>query len=264
MENNDLTFPLSAAALQLRMILENLYLAAARLLPFSDRESDPELDRQAAVLDRSFFRLLRLADNLALAARLSAPLPLTDADIVDLVGEVCDRAGGLAHLLDLRLRFLCAPESRFCALAPEATVQLLYHLLSNALRSSVPGGTVTVALRFTAGRVLLSVADTGCGFPENQLPALFDRGSHASPLPPSQGTGLGLALCQRIAGCQGGVLIAESHRGRGSRVTLSLPDRRCGKTAAPRPFDPAGGFNPTLIALADALPPEAFLLRSQG
>ena len=263
MENNDLPFPLPAATVQLRTLLGNAQLAASRLLPSSARETDPELDRQAAMLDRSFFRLLRLANNLSLADRVSGPLPCADVDIVDLVGEVCDRAASLTRLLGLRLRFLCAPESRLCALAPEATEQLLYHLLSNAMKASTSGGTVTVELRFSAGRVLLSVADTGCGIPEEQLSALFDCGLQIPLLPP-HGTGLGLALCQRIAKRQDGILMAESRRGEGSRFIFSLPDRRCGKYGAPLPFDLAGGFNPTLVALADALPPEAFLLRSQG
>lgn len=58
--------------------------------------------------------------------------------------------------------------------------------------------------------------------------------------------------------------MAESHPGQGSKFTLSIPDRQCGITEiSDVRFDYAGGFNRALLALADALPVKAFLLRNQ-
>ena len=258
MQNIDPTV-LPHTAVRLRTPLAALCLSASQLLPAPLREKDPALDRQAAMMDRSCFRLLRLAGNLSLLHRLDTheALPLRDADIVALTGEVCGRITGLASLLGIHVRFLCAPPRHICGFTPDTTEQLLYHLLSNALKATPSGGTVTVALRFTQKRVLLSVTDTGTGISEDRLPLLL-----ASD--PTGGTGLGLAICQRIAARQGGVLLAQSRKDKGSRFTLSLPDRRCGAPFEPLPFDPTGGFNPTLVALSDVLPPEAFLLRCRG
>ncbi len=75
--------------------------------------------------------------------------------------------------------------------------------------------------------------------------------------------GLGLALCRRIAERHGGMLMAESQVGKGSRFTLSLPDRQVESSVSDVPFDYTGGFNRTLLALADALPVRAFLIRNQ-
>lgn len=249
MENNDPSlFPPSALA-QLRALLQDLHLISLQLLPPALREADPMQDHRAARLDRVFFRLLRLVSDLTLAARLSEPPPLFDTDIVDLTGEICSRAGGLARLSDLGLRFLCGPEHHRCALAPAAAEALLYHLLSDAMRRSAPGGTITVELRFTAGTVRLSVESSGGreGLPTSSPEAPWRQ-----------------ELCRRLAACQGGVLITTSRRGEGFRSVFSLPDRPCGNAAAERPSDLSGGWNPTLIALADALPDEAFLLRSRG
>ena len=55
----------------------------------------------------------------------------------------------------------------------------------------------------------------------------------------------------------------ESVVGKGSRFTLSLPDRQVGPDVSDIPMDYTGGFNRTLLALADALPAEAFRLRNQ-
>lgn len=265
-ENNlALLFPNIAA--QMRGALSNLHLAAAQLAPAAAREADPALDARAAVLDQSYYQLLRLVNSLTAAAALNSdtPLPLQDQDIVPLISDVCEQAAALAPLRGLELRFICPMESHICAAAPDALQQLLYHLLSNAFKFTPPGGVITVELRRISKKLLLSVADTGCGIPEERLQFLFDRYLHRDLMDPAPyGLGLGLSLCRSIAERHGGSLMAESRPGKGSCFTLSLPDRLSGRGVSDISFDYSGGFNRTLLALADALPVEAFLVRSQG
>lgn len=266
-EQTNLAALFPAIAAQMRGALSNLHLAAAQLAPESAREQDPRLDARAAVLDQSYYQLLRLVNTLSAAARLSSnqPLALEDRDIVELVREVCQRAGALAPLLDLEVRFSCPMEHHLCALAPDALEQLLYHLLSNAFKFTPAGGTVTVELRRSQGRILLRVSDTGCGISEERLATLFAPPQQPDqPVPPPHGVGLGLSLCRRIAEAHGGTLMAESRPGKGSRFTLSLPDRQSGRQVQDIRFDYSGGFNRTLLALADALPARAFSIRSQN
>jgi signal transduction histidine kinase len=265
-EQNELAALFPSVAAQMRGALSNLHLAAAQLAPAAAREQDPALDQRAALLDQSYYQLLRLVNSLSSAACLTddQPLPLRDLDMVDLVGELCERAASLAPLLGLELRFVCALDRHICAVSGDALEQILYHLLSNAFKFTPAGGTVTVELRRQQGKVLLSVTDTGCGIPEERLATLFDRYRHPEQQdPPPHGLGLGLPLCRCLAERQGGALMAESRPGKGSRFTLSLPDRQVGGGVSDVPFDYSGGFNRTLLALADALPAKAFLLREQ-
>lgn len=257
-------FPSVAA--QLRSALSNLHLAAAQLAPAAARENDPQLDARAAILDQSYYQLLRLVNSLSAAAYLQNddPLPLQDRDIVALVRDVCAGTAALAPLLGLDVRFVCAMDRHICALHPDSLEQLVYHLLSNALKFTPAGGTITVELRRSQGHLLLCVTDTGCGIAPERLPTLFDR--YLTPLeqdPLPHGLGLGLPLCRRIAQGHGGTLMAQSRPGKGSRFTLSLPDRQVGSAVQDVAFDYTGGFNRTLLALADALPARAFLVRSQ-
>ena len=159
--------------------------------------------------------------------------------------------------------FRSAADYHICAFHQPSIELLLYQLLSNALKFTLAGGTVTVELKFTNRRLLLSVSDTGCGIQEDQIPFLFDRYLHEDAMAPQpHGLGLGLPICQHIAERHGGTMIAESRPGQGSRFTLSLPDRRCGTAdVSDVKFDYSGGFNPLLLALADALPPQAFSQR---
>ena len=255
-----------AIAAQIRGALSTLHLAALQAIPPEAREQNPDLDRRAAAMDQSYYRLLRLVNLLSAAALPEdAPITLQNRDLVEFVGDICGRAGDLAQSLGLEVRFSCALPRRVCAIEPQMLEQLLFHLLSNAFRFTPPGGTITVELRAQGKRLLLSVADTGRGIPPEDLSTLFDGYLHmerqtAAP----HGLGLGLPLCRRIAERHGGMLMAESQVGKGSRFTLSLPDRQVEGSVSDVPFDYSGGFNHTLLALADALPIQAFLIRSQG
>ena len=266
-DHNQLESLLPNIAAQMRGALSNLHLAAAQLVPAAQREQDPELDRRAAVLDQSYYQLLRLAGNLSAAAMLQSdgPLPVQDGDLVATVFTLCEQAISLAELAEIHLSFRCAMDRHVCAFSRDGMEQLLFQLLSNALKFTPKGGQVTVELKCAGGQVLLSVADTGCGMGPEQLDALFDRYRSGNPMVPvPHGLGLGLALCRRVAQGHGGSLMAESHPGQGSKFTLSIPDRQCGVTEiSDVRFDYAGGFNRALLALADALPVKAFLLRNQ-
>ena len=235
-------FPVIAA--QIREALSTMHLAALRAVPAQARELDPELDRRAAAMDQSYYRLLRLV-NLLSAASVppDAPLSLENRDMVGLLRDVCDRAVGLAELLGLELRFSCGLYRRVCAVEPRSIEQLLFHLLSNAFKFTPAGGTVTVELWAQKRQVCFSVTDTGSGISPERMDTLFDRYLHPDQRDPApHGMGLGLALCRRS--------------------TVSLPERQLeGSVSDVAPFDYAGGFNPTLMALADALPVEAFRIR---
>lgn len=256
-----------SVAVQLRGILSNLHLASAQLAPPAEREADPELDAKAALLDQSYYQLLRLVNNLSATVWLhtEGPLPLRNRDVVHVVGELCQKAESLATEKGLHFSFRCTLSSHICAIHEEGLEQLLFQLLSNAFKFTPAGGRVDVELQVTSGRVLLSVSDSGCGIEESLLSSLFDRYLHPELMSPSpHGLGLGLPLCRRVAEGMDGRLLAESRVGKGSRFTLSIPDRLTDSTTVSDvPFDYTGGFNRTLLALADALPSSAFLQRNQ-
>jgi len=255
---------LPALSTQLRYALGNLHLAAASLVPAERREQDAQLDQQAAVLDQSFYQLLRLANNLTAAAYLSESdtLPLRDCDIVELVRDICLQSSSLAEHLGLQLSFSCRKESHVCAVHRDSMEQLLFQLLSNAFKFTPRGGSIAVEFTVSDGQVRLTVSDTGCGIDSQKMAALFSACSEEELRLPSHGVGLGLALCRRIAQGHGGTILVESRKG--TRVTVAIPDRQSGTPMLRDiPFDYAGGFNHTLLGLADALPVSAFRVRQQ-
>lgn len=103
--------------------------------------------------------------------------------------------------------------------------RLLYNLIDNAVKYTPAGGTIRVGLACHNGRAELSVEDTGIGIAPEHLPNIFKRFYRVDSARPRQSsaTGLGLAISLSIAKAHEGALQVESHLGRGTRITLSLP-----------------------------------------
>jgi len=99
--------------------------------------------------------------------------------------------------------------------------ELLRNLIENAIAYAGAGAEATVGVAAEAGRVRLTVADTGPGVAADKLPALRQRFARQRPDKP--GAGLGLAIVEEIAGLFGGSIDVASEAGRGFRVTVVLP-----------------------------------------
>jgi signal transduction histidine kinase len=103
--------------------------------------------------------------------------------------------------------------------------QILLNLMSNALKFTPPGGTVTVRAFCAEEGLVLQVADTGIGIaPQDFDKALEPFGQVDSSLARKyEGTGLGLPLTRHMAELHGGSLTLESAPGKGTTVTVTLP-----------------------------------------
>lgn len=259
-ENRMLQELLPALSALLRQELNTLYVAYAQLITPKQREADTQVDHSAAKLDRSFYRLLRLANNLNDAELLTGdtPLFLQNEELVELVDELCRKAQGPAELLGLTLDFSCRERACVTAVDRQLLERLLWNLLANAMAATPAGGQLRVSLRAERNIVLLSVSDSGRGLD----PALLTE----QPLArlqsvPDSGIGLGLPLCRRIAQLHEGSLLLTTREGEGSTVTVRLPRRRTEQQMREPYFDYTGGFNQALLELANVLPEEAFTQR---
>lgn len=247
---------------QLRTALGGMHIAVSRLAPPERRDADAALDRDAALLNRNYYALLRLSNNLSNAPMLldDAPLTRENTDIVTWLDSLCRQASPLFALRNVALTFQCSAAHHGAAINRVCLEQAVWNLLSNALKFTAEGGAVTVSLRFERRQVLLAVMDTGCGINAEDMEMVFDGYLHPERLAalPS-GLGLGLPLCRRIAEGHGGRLVLNSRVGHGTTVTLALPDELAEDVVEDVAFDYTGGFQPALVGLADGLPFEAFL-----
>jgi signal transduction histidine kinase len=102
---------------------------------------------------------------------------------------------------------------------------ILTNLVSNAVRATAAGGTVTLTAVTGRGEAGVAVHDTGSGIAPEHLPYIFDRlyRVQAGRDRAAGGSGLGLAIVRRLATLLGGRVAVESTPGDGSTFTLWLP-----------------------------------------
>lgn len=246
-------------ASQIRGSLGNMHAAMRHLAP---GENDEALRKDQAIFAQSYYRMMRLVNNLSAAPMLleTTPFLTANAELVEWLGGLCRQAQPLAEVAGITLTFSCDMSSHVAAIHKGHLTRLVWNLLSNALKFTPAGGSITVSLRVSGSQILLRVADTGCGIREDLQETVFDRYLHPDQMDPQpHGLGLGLPLCRRIAQGHGGQLLLESREGTGTTVTAVLPDRRSPEgVVRDVPFHYAGGFQPVLMELSDALPYGAF------
>lgn len=96
------------------------------------------------------------------------------------------------------------------------------NLISNAIKFTEPGGTISVSLRDEGDEVTVSVSDTGCGIDSEAGERIFEKFFQADTSHASEGNGLGLPLVKRIIDILGGKISVSSEVGVGSTFTITL------------------------------------------
>jgi PAS domain S-box-containing protein len=144
----------------------------------------------------------------------------------DVIQEVCAGVAPLALNKNIRLRVEIAPGIDQVTLDEQRLKQILYNLLSNALKFTDDGGAVEIKVAPGEERCFkLSVGDSGIGIKPEDLERLFKEFEQLESGTARRygGTGLGLALTRKIVELQGGAISVESEIGKGSTFTVSLP-----------------------------------------
>ena len=170
-------------------------------------------------------RMARLVTQLLILARTdaSATVARKPLFLVDVVADTCREARPAGDRPGLECQGLGRLEDAVVLGNADYLKQLFLILLENACKYTPEDGTVEVSGTLNEDTVAITVADTGIGIAENDLPRVFDRFYRADNARFRSGMGLGLAIARSIAEQHGGTITAASELGRGSRFTVTLP-----------------------------------------
>jgi PAS domain S-box-containing protein len=151
-----------------------------------------------------------------------------EVDLEQLTGEVRDVLRGLATTKRLRIEIEIAPSVSPVVVDPGRVKQVLYNFLSNAIKFTNDGGSVTIRIApEDASHFRIDVRDTGIGIAPENMTKLFVEFQQldATTAKRYQGTGLGLALTKRIVESHQGRVEVVSELGAGSTFSAILPRR---------------------------------------
>ena len=171
-------------------------------------------------------RLVRLINDILDIERIDsgrAGMQKREADIGDLMSQAVDVMRAMAEKNGVALEL--RPVKAQVTVDSDRLIQTFTNLISNAIKFSPPGGTVTLQGQVVDDKLQLQVNDQGRGIPKDKLESIFERFQQvdASDSREKGGTGLGLAICRTIIMQHGGKIWAESMPGKGSTFHIELP-----------------------------------------
>jgi two-component system phosphate regulon sensor histidine kinase PhoR len=170
--------------------------------------------------------LTQMATELLELSRIESgqvPLEFAAVDPVKLLSVAAERMRAQAERAGLALSV--AETATLPGVRADAgrLEQVLVNLIHNAVKFTVPGGTVTLSAEAEGKFVRFSVRDTGVGVPEEELERVFERFYKADRARSGGGTGLGLSIARHIVEAHGGRIWAESVEGQGSTFFFTIP-----------------------------------------
>jgi signal transduction histidine kinase/DNA-binding response OmpR family regulator len=187
---------------------------------------------EADMLLRNGQNLLDLVNQLLDLARLDASmlqLAYIQADIILFLKVHTENFRSLALSRNQSLAFSTSLDSFLMDFDPTQVRQILYNLISNALKFTPDYGTIIVRVEVANDSSLqLQVEDTGPGIPENLRQTIFERFYQIEQADYAQhrGTGIGLALTKELVNLMGGTIHVQNKRSSGCLFTVNLPVHR--------------------------------------
>ena len=204
-----------------------------RLVPVDDL-TDEERREYAGIIVEESKRLSGLSERILLLSKMEAAAMLPSIEEVDVAEQLKRTVMLLEPKLeekDIRIDL----NLDACTVSGNADylAQLWLNLLDNAVKFSPHGGRVSLALyggrtgeegrTASADEAVIWISDEGCGMDSATMAHIFDRFYQGDSSHASKGSGLGLALCKRIAELHGGTVDVQSAPGKGAVFEVRLP-----------------------------------------
>jgi len=252
----------------MRRTLTVLNMATEYLLPVIDQIDEPRQQANLTVINKAYYQLQRLCDNLDYYHRLSekqARLYLEELDFVGFCRDLAQSVDHFAKRISHRVHFKTELPHLITAVDRQKMTKLLLNLVSNSLKHLKADGNVSVLLSKQGEDAVVTVRDTGSGIEPAYLAEAFTQyKAERSDTDIDAGVGLGLHIAQEIARLHGGILLVTSGYDRGTAVRLRIPLTTAGDSGLLQelsiPYrEGDGGMQFILTELSDVLDDGAFV-----
>jgi signal transduction histidine kinase len=151
-------------------------------------------------------------------------LNISEIDLYELVGDTFKLFETAAKKLGIEIKITSSLSEDDIRMLDKSKMQkVLINLISNAIKFSQKGGTITADLTANKNEYCISISDQGIGISVQDLPRIFDRFYQSKADNQESGFGVGLALSKEIVELHGGTLTVKSELGVGSQFLVQLP-----------------------------------------
>ena len=221
-------------------------------------DAGPQVREELEVISRNGLRLGKLVNALLDFSRIEAGRMQASYEPVDIAQVTAELASVFRSAIDragLAFDVDCPPLPEPVYLDRGMWEKVVLNLLSNALKFTFDG-SIRIAVHAEGGQAVVTVADTGIGVPQQEMPRLFERFHRIENARSrsNEGSGIGLALVQELVQLHGGTITASSTEGEGTAFTIRLP---CGHVHLPAGALVPAGHATTVTATADPFVQEA-------
>jgi signal transduction histidine kinase len=204
---HELRTPLSVIQGRLEGVLDGVYPA------------DESQIRQVLDDARTLSRLVDDLRTLAHSEGGTLTLEKEPTDLVVLAHDVADTFSAEAAAAGISLRVDAPSELPLISVDPFRIREVLVNLVSNALRYTPRGGSITIAMRTEPRRFVIDITDTGKGMTPDEAAKIFNRFYKGRS---SQGSGLGLTIARNLVTAHGGTISCQSKEGTGTTFRVEL------------------------------------------
>ena len=193
----------------------------------SDSASEDNF-KYVKMMKQNCYRLLRLIENLIDITKFENgyyTLNKSNNDIISLIEEVVSSVAGYIENKDISVIFDTDIEEKIIALDPEKIERIILNLLSNSVKFTPSGGSISVKIQDHKDNVCIKIKDTGSGIPEDKLQSIFDRFVQVdkSLNRSHEGSGIGLSIVKSLVEQHGGKIFVKSIESQGSEFSIHLP-----------------------------------------
>jgi len=185
-------------------------------------------EERLSLIHNEIEHLQRLVEDLRMLSRVDAGELTLHKQSID-PGELLNQvAATYSHQVDkknITLTVDIQPDLPHIHVDETRLIQVLGNLISNALRYTSEGGTISLSGQLADGQVVMRISDTGSGMPPEVLSHIFDRFYRAdtSRTESYGGSGLGLAIAKALVEAHGGRIEVSSRQGQGTVFSIWLP-----------------------------------------
>jgi two-component system, OmpR family, sensor histidine kinase VicK len=172
-------------------------------------------------------RMIRLVNDLLQLSKMDSTdyrLNKEWVNFVEFFDRIIDRFE-MSKEQNVTFKRLLPNDAIFVEIDEDKMTQVLYNIISNALKYSPQGGEVTFSIKEEEERIIVSISDEGMGIPKENIGKIFDRFYRVDKARTRKlgGTGLGLAIAKEMINAHGGSIWAISDEGKGTKISFSLP-----------------------------------------